>query len=117
MLSIERDSNGGYQVEEIWRNSKKQPFYCNWTQLQAKKNLVVGFAGKTLFTLDWQSGKVESQLRGWTDCNLIATPEGAIAVRGDGFIGKLEFPDDKPVQVAGYGKIRDRVWCSRYRQW
>jgi outer membrane protein assembly factor BamB len=112
LLDVIPDERTGYRIEEVWKSAKQQPFYCNWVQLQTKRNLVAGFAGKTLFTLDWQSGIVKSQSRGWTDCNLVATPEGAIVVRGDGYVGQLEFSDDKPVQVSGFGKIRDRVWCA-----
>jgi hypothetical protein len=112
LLNVEPNNDSSYRVEKVWHTSKQQPFYCNWAQLQTKPNLVVGFASKTLFTLDWQSGTIQSQLRSWTDSNVVAAPDGAIAVRGDGFVGTLNFSGDRPVQVAGYGKIRDRIWCA-----
>lgn len=112
LLEVALKEDQSYEVQELWKSSRQQPFYCNWVQLQSQPNLVVGFSGKTLVVLDWTSGKIISQSRGWTDCNLVATPEAAIAVRGDGFLGKLTFTEGQPVLVSGCDQVRDRVWSA-----
>lgn len=112
LLEVVFKEDQSYEVQELWKSSRQQPFYCNWVQLQSAPNLVVGFSGKTLVVLDWTSGKIVSQSRGWTDCNIVTTPEGAIAVRGDGFLGKLTFPEGQPVLVAGCDQVHDRVWSA-----
>ncbi len=112
LLEVDLKEDRSYEIQELWKSSRQQPFYCNWVQLQSDPNLVVGFSGKTLVVLDWTNGKIISQSRGWTDCNMVATPDGAIAVRGDGFLGKLTFAEGQPVLAAGCDQVRDRVWSA-----
>ncbi len=109
LLSIARNGDS-YSATEVWHNSKLSPFYCNWLQLQSVPNCVIGFMGKTMTALDWTTGEVYWQKRGWTDTNVVNVNDKLLAVRGDGFVGLVK-ADEKGLELlAGDNSIRDRVW-------
>lgn len=112
LLSVEKLPSQPTNVVEVWKSGRQQPFYCNWVQLRANPERVVGFAGKTFFVLDWTTGRIVSQIRGWTDSNVTDLNDTFLVVRGDGFLGKMKLQNDKPVMVAGNSSIRDRVWSA-----
>ncbi len=99
-----------FDVKTVWSLAKPQPFYCNWVQDQSHPHLAVGFAGQTLYVLDWNEGKLLSQSRGWTDCNLVALPQSLLAIRGDGFLGELIWSEGKLNMNRGQWIAKDRIW-------
>jgi outer membrane protein assembly factor BamB len=110
MLQISVDPNGLYQVQEVWSNESLKPFYCNWIYV-ADQDMVVGFAGKTLFAVDGATGKALWQKRGWTDANLVSSSRGGYIVRGDGLAVRVEM-DRQGLTLRGVSQaVRDRVWA------
>jgi outer membrane protein assembly factor BamB len=109
MLRIRQASDGTYTTETVWKNSRVKPFYCNWIMV-ASENMIVGFAGKTLFGLDASSGKLLWQERGWTDSNVSQCDEHLLIVRGDGVVAKV-LVTAKGLKVQSLSiEAMDRVW-------
>ncbi|MFN7733670.1 MAG: PQQ-binding-like beta-propeller repeat protein [Pirellula sp.] len=110
LLQIEQPANGSPSIREVWRNDKINPFYCNWLHVPGR-NLVVGFAGKTLYGLDVREGKTLWQKRGWTDANAIMVNEDVYLVRGDGVLAQVDV-DANGVRILKATSIaNDRVWA------
>ncbi len=112
LLSIDTSTPDQVSIIEVWKMSRPQPFYCNWMQPRSYPERVVGFAGKTLVVLDWATGEIVSQIRGWTDCNVTDLKESFLVARGDGFLGLMKLENEKPTLIAGNARIRDRVWSA-----
>lgn len=110
LLQIDQPASGAPSIRELWRNDKINPFYCNWLHIP-NKELVVGFAGKTLYGLDVREGKTLWQKRGWTDTNAIMVNEDVYLVRGDGVLAQVDV-DASGVRIVKASTIaNDRVWA------
>ena len=112
LLRVSKEADGHFSVETLWKSGRQQPFYCNWVQLKSHHDRVVGFAGKTLYVLNWRNGEILSQTRGWNDCNITAGESQFWAIRGDGYLGEFLLNDDQPQLVRGDWVLHDRVWSA-----
>jgi outer membrane protein assembly factor BamB len=111
LLDVRREQSE-FRTEVVWENSKVQPFYCTWVQTRTKPNCILGFAGKTLTAIEATTGKVLWQKRGWTDANIISTPDALVIVRGDG-VAAIGDVDETGIRIrkANAG-TQDRVWAA-----
>jgi outer membrane protein assembly factor BamB len=110
LLQIDQPVGGVQSIRERWRNDKINPFYCNWLHVP-NRDLVVGFAGKTLYGLDVREGKTLWQKRGWTDANAIMVNDDVFLVRGDGVLAQVEV-DASGVRIVKASTIaNDRIWA------
>lgn len=109
MLNVVSKNETQFEVSEVWKNEKINPFYCNWVYLP-DRDIIVGFAGKTLFCMDGQSGMTLWQKRGWTDSNVTVVNDNVYVLRGDGVLARVRI-ERSGIQVLNAALVtNDRVW-------
>jgi len=109
LLEVSRNAQDGFTLREVWRNDRINPFYCNWVHAP-ESNMVVGFAGKTLFGIDVGTGKTLWQKRGWTDSNVTLVGSSLMVLRGDGMLAKTRVSPEGIQILNAEEVVRDRIW-------
>ena len=81
-----------------------------WIHLPDQE-IIVGFAGKTLFGMDGPSGATLWQKRGWTDANVTVVNGEVYVLRGDGVVARVRIERDGIQILNAAVGINDRVWA------
>jgi outer membrane protein assembly factor BamB len=109
LIEVSRNAQDGFTLREVWRNDRINPFYCNWVHVP-DSNMVVGFAGKTLFGMDVGTGKTLWQKRGWTDSNVTLVGSSLYVLRGDGMLAKTSVSPEGIEILNAENVVQDRIW-------
>lgn len=109
LLDVQKE-NGQWQVNEIWKANKFNPFYCNWLT-DPKSKQIFSYNSSRLSGIDFETGNTKWQTRGWTDVNFALAGSQVIGVRGDGFMALANLTDSGLAVTAGARVVNDHVWA------